>query len=254
VNAIGQGYRPSATQINSSNNTPQQYFHSAANPLNNATFHNSTNNGRKRYRCPKLLPIEIELLDKYDGCRKCRRFFVGHRVPNCTNDFPSPENYVTLTEDMALQDRNGTMVASTYNPSNQRFRAFTFTSSSNVHAPTPSTSTMSYMLSPATPFTTLPTSNFVEDVHPETVTSNGTNENTAQNSVAAIFPTAATASFTLGNGSSDTESEISTVSPMPVPHYVWHANAYGNDEFPIPIDCLLDNGVHLVLIRPETVE
>ena len=38
-----------------------------------------------------------------------------------------------------------------------------------------------------------------------------------------------------------------------VPHYIWHANVHGKSEFPTPVNCLLDNGAHLVLIRPETV-
>ena len=52
---------------------------------------------------------------------------------------------------------------------------------------------------------------------------------------------------------SDTESSNSTVSPISVPHYIWHANVHGVSELPTPVDCLLDNGAHLVLIRPETV-
>jgi len=57
----------------------------------------------------------------------------------------------------------------------------------------------------------------------------------------------------LGTGESDTESDPSAVSPISVPHYIWHAHIHANSEFPLPIDCLLDNGAHLVLIRPETV-
>jgi hypothetical protein len=52
------------------------------------------------------------------------------------------------------------------------------------------------------------------------------------------------------NNQSDSSSDL---SPISVPHYIWHANVYGNTDFPVPTDCLLDNGAHLVLIRPETV-
>ena len=45
----------------------------------------------------------------------------------------------------------------------------------------------------------------------------------------------------------------SILSPISIPHYIWHANFYGNTDFPVHTDCLLDNGAHLVLIRPETV-
>ena len=67
----------------------------------------------------------------------------------------------------------------------------------------------------------------------------------------------APASFTLGNGS-DTENEnLSDVSvppcPISIPHLVWIANVISNDDFPFPVDCLLDSRAHLVLIRPEVV-
>lgn len=55
------------------------------------------------------------------------------------------------------------------------------------------------------------------------------------------------------NSASDTESEELNVSPTSVPHYIWHANVHGNAKLPIPFDTLLDNGAHLVLIRPEAV-
>jgi hypothetical protein len=115
---------------------------------------------------------------------------------------------------------------------------------------------MSYIPSPATAFT-LPstgTSAFVEEVNSIPGPSNQpTSVLTPHSSIAAVLPSSSVAPFALGNGGSDTESDPSTVSPISVPHYVWRANVYGNHDFPIPIDCLLDNGAHLVLIRPETV-
>ena len=36
-------------------------------------------------------------------------------------------------------------------------------------------------------------------------------------------------------------------------HYIWQAIVHGNNAFPIAFDALLDNGAHLVLIRPEAV-
>jgi len=38
-----------------------------------------------------------------------------------------------------------------------------------------------------------------------------------------------------------------------VEHLTWEANMFGGNEFPTRMNCLLDNGAHLVLIRPETV-
>ena len=182
---------------------------------------NQRNPTGKRTRCPKLLPSEYELLEKHQGCKKCRRFYVDHNTPNCPNDFPNPDTYVTLTEDMAIKSMS--TIATTYN---------------THHNPSSST----------TPFLshntfTIP-SGFVEELNAN---------KPAQASVAAVLPSSSSTAFVLGNGTSDTESESSTVSPISVPHYIWHANVYGTEEFPTPIPCLLDNGAHLILIRPETV-
>ncbi|KAJ6599717.1 hypothetical protein DFH09DRAFT_1355827 [Mycena vulgaris] len=48
--------------------------------------------------CPALLPAERDLLAANDGCNRCRRFFVGHRTVNCDGEFPTAENYHTLTQ------------------------------------------------------------------------------------------------------------------------------------------------------------
>jgi hypothetical protein len=74
-----------------------------------------------------------------------------------------------------------------------------------------------------------------------------------QSSVAAILPSSTAIPFVLGTGASDTDSEQSSVSPISVPHYIWHAQIDGKNEFPTQINCLLDNGAHLILIRPEIV-
>ena len=186
-------------------------------------FNNATA-GRpgRRFRCPKLLPIEYDLLEKHNGCRKCRRFYVNHQVSNCPNDFPDPEHYVTLTEEMAHKAMASAAIASTYS---------------------------SIPPSSYTPPNTSTPSGYVENI--PTPTSN--NQHAQVSSVAAILPSSSSTPFNLGNGASDTESEPPSVSPITVPHYIWHANVHGSADFPTPIDCLLDNGAHLILIRPETV-
>ncbi|KAF8149947.1 hypothetical protein B0H34DRAFT_667072, partial [Crassisporium funariophilum] len=74
--------------------------------------------------------------------------------------------------------------------------------------------------------------------------------NSPLTSIAAVLPSS-TQSFALGNGSvSGSESDV---SPISVPHLRWEANVFGLEDFPIQLDCLLDTGAHLVLIRPETV-
>jgi len=43
------------------------------------------------------------------------------------------------------------------------------------------------------------------------------------------------------------------IAPVTVEHLKWDANVFGGNKFPMRVNCLLDNGAHLVLIRPETV-
>ncbi|KAJ7367148.1 hypothetical protein DFH08DRAFT_679484, partial [Mycena albidolilacea] len=47
--------------------------------------------------CPKLTDSERALLSEHEGRYKCRRFYAGHRSNNCSNDFPDPSTYRTLT-------------------------------------------------------------------------------------------------------------------------------------------------------------
>jgi hypothetical protein len=136
----------------------------------------------KRTRCPKLLLNEIELLDKHNGCRKCRKFYVNHRAgPDCPNDFPNPDTYVTLTEDMAHQAMANAAIASTYNAPLQ----------SN-----PNSSTYPYNAGPSA---------YVEEIR-----TNESSAASASSSIAAVLPSAAPISFALGTGPSDTESDESS--------------------------------------------
>ncbi|KAJ7198119.1 hypothetical protein GGX14DRAFT_666910, partial [Mycena pura] len=51
----------------------------------------------RRPKLPALTDAERRLLQEHDGCFKCRRFCVGHRSPDCDNDFPAVDTYRTLT-------------------------------------------------------------------------------------------------------------------------------------------------------------
>lgn len=58
--------------------------------------------------------------------------------------------------------------------------------------------------------------------------------------------------FDLGVDSEGDDSDV--VCPyIQSTHLLWRASVLGKDGFPVSVDCLLDNGAHLVLIRPETV-
>jgi hypothetical protein len=133
----------------------------------------NTHRTGRRLRCPKLTPDEYDLLEKHNGCRKCRRFYVNHQVLDCPNDFPDPDNYVTLTEEMAMQAMASAAIASTYNGP-QGSAAYN-----------------------------TPPNAFVEEIHNDTPS--------VQTSVAAILPSSTSSTpFNLGTGESDTESNSST--------------------------------------------
>ncbi|KAI0047121.1 hypothetical protein FA95DRAFT_1474948, partial [Auriscalpium vulgare] len=63
----------------------------------------SSSSARTTGRCPALTDEERALLDKHEGCLKCRRPYAGHRSVQCTNGFPAAEGYKPLTEAAALK-------------------------------------------------------------------------------------------------------------------------------------------------------
>ena len=61
---------------------------STAAPIaDNARAAGSTSAGPK---LPRITPSERTLLNDFEGCVKCRKFFAGHRARDCTNDSPPP--------------------------------------------------------------------------------------------------------------------------------------------------------------------
>ena len=69
----------------------------------NAPPHSVNTNAGTRTFCPALTEDENYLLNKHCSCRKCRHFYITHRVKDCPNDFPNGATYKTLTEEMALE-------------------------------------------------------------------------------------------------------------------------------------------------------
>ena len=193
---------------------------------------------------PKLSEEEKTLLLKYDGCLKCRKPFVYHKgsdkVPGC--NFPVGTNYKPVTF--------------------------------------------------ATITSTMPVNYKVAKVAAIVPVSTIAGPSSAGHPVAAVFPgnanpvdyAAPNISSVIG-GSGDPDSSVSADSgipaisaiidnvdtsaalamnvpadifaPLSVPHMFWRATAAAAatpDDIPIPFDCLIDNGSHLVLIRNSLAE
>ncbi|KIL63339.1 hypothetical protein M378DRAFT_179303 [Amanita muscaria Koide BX008] len=81
--------RPAATSI--STDRPRPFL----NTTNGSKYATSTN-------VPKLTFEERQLLNKNEGCFKCREFYVDHLAGNCPTGFPDAKTYVPLTKEMAL--------------------------------------------------------------------------------------------------------------------------------------------------------
>jgi hypothetical protein len=185
------------------------------------TFSTSTS-----LRPPKLTPLEIEIIKSCSGCFKCRKIYLSKEHINTeaakkTCDFPSAENYRALTWEYA----NKVKAARDARKTSSSSKSIAATSSATSSSSNPSTSSI--------------------------VEANSSEES---NFVASMFGPLA-ASAVIGNGSFSSEGDSSVCQPFKSKHFVWKCTVNGPaDEFPIKISTLIDNGAHMVLIRPETVK
>lgn len=226
-----------------------------------------------RTPCSKLTDDERVLLNQYSSCCKCRQLFVNHKANNCPNGFPDGCSYKTITQDLALSLAAKKAIAATYQdqPSLSDIHApplasvFTFPS----HTP-PVAAAIPFDggLSPIHYVYGQPSNNSTSDMY---AFIQEVNDNFASTSSAPPVPVAALASlpsseinYVLSPESDDGSIQSTPVSdsfdsysycgPISVEHLRWKAAALGHNDFPVPFDCLIDNGAHLVLIRPETVQ
>ena len=171
-------------------------------------------------RVPRLTQEERDILSKNQGCFKCHRMCQGHRAGDCPNGFPSPENYRPVTMDDVARAKKEKKPAD--NHSHQ--------------------------------YKTGSTSKTVASIQEAPANVSSSAEEMDENAVFAVFgPTAS--SLVLGNGSFS-EGDISvSLPPLRSKHFVWKCNVDGpNSDFPIAVSSLIDNGAHVVLIRPEIVQ
>ncbi|KAF8176500.1 hypothetical protein BJ912DRAFT_930713 [Pholiota molesta] len=146
-------------------------------------------------RLPKLEFDEKALLEKHNGCFKCRRFNQTHGSKDCPHDFPDAESYVKIT---AKRDAAGNAPKAKANSSSAP-------SSSKAKA--------------------------VASIAPAENAAESSSEDES-NYVSSVMPNAA-----LGEGSSSEDDLF----------------AKGLD-FALVYSSLVDNGAHVVLIRPEVVD
>jgi hypothetical protein len=202
------------------------------------------NSGNRERRCPPLTQAERDLLNEHCGCTKCRKFYVDpeHRSYVC-QDWPDAHNYRTLTLQDALDAKPRQS-----NRQNNRMEQRNTVAATMPLGPTFDdvySAGMAAMLGNAPTYD----GNRAERAASAPPTAHIREVN-------AVLPSSI--AFALGNGSVSSEENdfigaVSNVAPFTVDHLQWEANVFGGNEFPTRITCLLDNGAHLVLIRPETV-
>jgi hypothetical protein len=209
------------------------------------TFNNRTNdkNYNRPKRCPPLTQNERDLLHEHDGCNKCRKFYTDCRGRDCEN-WPDAHSYRTLTLQDALDakarkankmDSRNTVGATI---PHSGFEEVYNASVAALLGNNPSYEAPGNMYdSRAERAMSAPPTSHIREVN-------------------AILPSSSIP-FNLGNGSDTSDEnalnhEVSD-APLSVEHLTWDANIFGGNSFPTKINCMLDNGAHLVLIRPETV-
>ena len=212
---------------------------------NQRTFNNRTNERNYDHpkRCPPLMQNECDLLHNHDSCNKCHKFYTDCGR-NCEN-WLDAHFYQTLT----LQDALDAKSRKINKPDNRNAVTATMPHAdfNNV-----------YNASMAALLGNNPSYNMPRNMY---------DNNKAEwamsalpmshiHEVNAILPSSSIP-FNLGSGSDTSDKnafncEVSK-APLIVDHLTWDANVFGRNEFPTTINCLLDNGAHLILIRPETI-
>jgi reverse transcriptase-like protein/integrase-like protein/chromodomain-containing protein len=189
------------------------------------------NNSNTPRRPPKLTEEEKEIIRKHDGCWKCRHIFLPKEHDSNKCAFPAGENYVALSADFVAKAKRilGT-------------RTFTdngFFPAKKANKPTPAKPIASVT------FASPPASS-------ASIIEADSSGSTDDNFVAALFgPVPGTS--VIGNGSfSDGDASVSP--PLKSKHFIWNCTVDGPAaEFPLKFATLIDNGAHMVLIRPDAV-
>ena len=166
---------------------------------------------------PKLTDEERRLLMEHAGCLKCRKFYAGHRAHQC-NTTISGKGYKVLTAQDAQRAKGAHASKSPNTQTNNNVSMNNIASISEV---------------PQKP-------------------------NQTDDFIAAVFPSLSSSAVGDGSFSDGSDSSFAPVSPPPPlksKHFIWNCTLTGPAvTFPINKPSLIDNGCHMVLIRPDLVE
>jgi len=190
---------------------------------------NATNNNEKQFKVEgsrKLTQEERDIIREHRGCFKCCRLYAGHFQMDCNN---LPVSFDAITQDTARcakaefdKKRARTSSANTQNNAQSTLRT-----QANANRSTPAAAVAAST---------------------ENADESGEESENSQ-TVAVTRPSAVIM------GSDDDDSDLSEeVCPLVVPHYFWRAKVFAGNDIPIAMKCLIDDGAHVVMIRPDIVE
>jgi hypothetical protein len=215
---------PSSRRIPNQNNNPSTSSSSTA--ANSATIPAPCK------QCLKLLDSERKLLNKNNGCLKCRKFFVEHRAVNCPNNFPNPATYRSITQaDVDRFKRTKTRGIAAVVSTQYAADTLPTTSESTVH-PVAAMLEMSH-----NPVAYL-TPNASSVIEPNL-------DNSGDLSVSPMTICAPLVAMPL----------LKEVAPLHVPHLYWRClTSSKSGEFPVIMRVLIDHGSDAVLISEPYAE
>jgi len=185
----------------------------------NQRTYTQNNYNKPRNYLPALMEEERALLYENRGCYKCRRLYAEHLGCNCPNDFP--DTHILITPALAA-------TAKAEWEKRRQSKGKLVNRGPAASSSTPAVATI------------------VEESSEVSGDENDMEEEENSRVIAMTWPSA----VALG----DSDSDDSVSPPLKVPNLYWNANTLGRDGFFVPIKAMLDNGAHIVLIRPDAVD
>ena len=190
---------------------------------------------------PKLTPEEGSLLINNHGCTKCRRVYVFHTKFECPNDFPKGTSYKPITQAGVDAARHAHE-----NKTKKTIGAVTPATLTMGPSSHPVAAIMGYALNPVGY-----QANYSSAVLSDKEDEDELDSSEVHGRLAAIVED-------VNNVAPDSlnllKADSEFVAPLMVPHMFWHASASAPNSLPIQFDCLLDIGLHLVIIREQLVK
>ena len=210
----------------------------SATPSNTPSHQNS-----KDYP-PKLTPNKGSLLINNHGCTKCRKAYIFHTKFDCPNNFPKGTRYKVVTQ--ATIDTARHLYKSRLK---KPVGAITTTSINATVGPSshPIAAIMGYSSNPTGYAANYSLAVLTDDEDVDELASSEVHKHTHAAVIVENIDVAAP------NNACPLMADTNPLAPITVPHMFWCASVLPPDSLPLQFDCLLDIGLHLVIIQDQLI-